>query len=160
MAQGYKLVTRKVTDLKGGAAQEKIYAIPDYNGHTDMDTLCVMIGARSTVSSADVKAVLDNLNFILDMELRAGRIVQLGEFGNFRLSLSSNGASDKKSFSQADVKGARVIFTPGASLRNTKSWSPSPLPKRRKTKAAAPKGAAEAATDRKSSNVLIGKIEN
>ncbi len=49
------------------------------------------------------------------MELRAGRIVQLGEFGNFRLSLSSNGASDKKSFSQADVKGARVIFTPGAS---------------------------------------------
>lgn len=54
------------------------------------------------------------------MELRAGRIVQLGEFGNFRLSLSSNGASDKKSFSQADVKGARVIFTPGASLRNTK----------------------------------------
>lgn len=75
MAQGYKLVTRKVTDLKGGAAQEKIYAIPDYNGHTDMDTLCVMIGARSTVSSADVKAVLDNLNFILDMELRAGRIV-------------------------------------------------------------------------------------
>ena len=74
-----------------------------------------MIGARSTVSSADVKAVMDNLNFILDMELRAGRIVQLGEFGNFRLSLSSNGASDKKSFSQADVKGARVIFTPGAS---------------------------------------------
>lgn len=120
MAQGYKLVTRKVTDLKGGAAQEKVYAIPDYNGYTDMETLCMTIGARSTVSSADVKAVLDNLNFVLDMELRAGRIVQLGEFGNFRLSLSSKGANDKKSFTQADVKGARVIFTPGASLRNTK----------------------------------------
>ena len=85
-----------------------------------METLCMTIGARSTVSSADVKAVLDNLNFVLDMELRAGRIVQLGEFGNFRLSLSSKGANDKKSFTQADVKGARVIFTPGASLRNTK----------------------------------------
>lgn len=120
MAQGYKLVTRKVSDLKGGAMQEKIYAIPAYNGYTDMESLCVLIGARSTVSSADVKAVLDNLNFILDVELRAGRIVQLGEFGNFRLSLSSKGANDKKSFTQADVKGARVIFTPGASLRNTK----------------------------------------
>ena len=32
----------------------------------------------------------------------------------------SKGADDKKSFTQADVKGARVIFTPGASLRNTK----------------------------------------
>lgn len=120
MAQGYKLVTRKVSDLKGGNVQEKVYAIPDYNGYTDMDTLCSIIGARSTVSSADVKAVLDNLNFVLDMELRAGRIVQLGEFGNFRLSLSSNGANDKKSFSAADVKGARVLFRPGAALRNTK----------------------------------------
>lgn len=77
MAQGYKLVTRKVTDLKSGAAQEKVYAIPDYNGYTDMETLCMTIGARSTVSSADVKAVLDNPNFVLDMELRAGRIVKL-----------------------------------------------------------------------------------
>ena len=79
MAQGYKLVTRKVTDLKGGAAQKKVYAIPDYNGYTDMETLCMTIGARSTVSSADVKAVLDNPNFVLDMELRAGRVVKLGE---------------------------------------------------------------------------------
>ena len=95
--------------LKGGAAQEKIYAIPDYNGHTDMDTLCVMIGARSTVSSADVKAVLDNLNFILDMELRAGRIVQLGEFGNFRLSLSSNGAV---SYTHLDVYKRQILRPP------------------------------------------------
>ena len=54
MAQGYKLVTRKVTDLKGGEVQEKIYAIPDYNGYIDMDTLCIMIGARSAFSSVDV----------------------------------------------------------------------------------------------------------
>ena len=54
MAQGYKLVTRKVTDLKGGEVQEKIYAIPDYNGYIDMDTLCIMISARSAFSSVDV----------------------------------------------------------------------------------------------------------
>ena len=119
MAQGFKLVLRP---SKPGEkdSEKKFYAVSKTNGTSSMKTLCKLISARSTVSSADVKAVLDNLNFILDMELRAGRIVQLGEFGNFRLSLSSNGASDKKSFSQADVKGARVIFTPGASLRNTK----------------------------------------
>ena len=119
MAQGFKLVLRP---SKPGEkdSEKKFYAVSKTNGTSSMKTLCKLITARSTVSSADVKAVLDNLNFILDMELRAGRIVQLGEFGNFRLSLSSNGASDKKSFTQADVKGARVIFTPGASLRNTK----------------------------------------
>ena len=78
-----------------------------------------MIGARSTVSSADVKAVLDNLNFVLDMELQAGRIVQLGEFGNFRLSLSSEGANDKEGFDRSMIVGARVIFTPGSSLKKT-----------------------------------------
>lgn len=118
MAQGYKLVTRKVTDLKGGAAVEKVYAIPDYNGDVGMDDLCELIGARSTVSSADVKAVLDNLNFVLCLELKAGRKVQLGEFGNFRLSLSSEGAADKDSFSHGNLKKARVIFAPGSSLRN------------------------------------------
>ena len=120
MAQGYKLVTRKVTDLKGGAAQEKIYAIPDYNGHTDMDTLCVMIGARSTVSSADVKAVLDNLNFVLDMELQEGRIVRLGDFGSFRISVSSDGVTDKKDFNTSMLRPPRIIFTPGGELKDTK----------------------------------------
>ncbi len=95
MAQGYKLVEKKNLGRDAAEQPTKVYAIPKYNGYTDMDTLCKMIGARSTVSSADVKAVLDNLNFVLDMELQAGRIVQLGEFGNFRL------------------------FTPGASLKKT-----------------------------------------
>jgi len=119
MAQGYKLVKRKVTDLKGGAATEKTYAIPKYNGYSDMTTLCKLISARSTVSSADVKAVLDNLNFALDVELQAGRIVQLGEFGNFRLSISSEGINSNDKFSPSKVKKARVIFTPGSSLRTT-----------------------------------------
>ena len=119
MAQGYKLVEKKNLGKDSAEQPTKVYAIPKYNGYTDMDTLCKMIGARSTVSSADVKAVLDNLNFVLDMELQAGRIVQLGEFGNFRLSLSSEGANDKEGFDRSMIVGARVIFTPGSSLKKT-----------------------------------------
>ena len=119
MAQGYKLVEKKNLGRDAAEQPTKVYAIPKYNGYTDMDTLCKMIGARSTVSSADVKAVLDNLNFVLDMELQAGRIVQLGEFGNFRLSLSSEGANDMEGFDRSMIVGARVIFTPGASLKKT-----------------------------------------
>ena len=111
MAQGYKLVEKKNLGRDAAEQPTKVYAIPKYNGYTDMDTLCKMIGARSTVSSADVKAVLDNLNFVLDMELQAGRIVQLGEFGNFRLSLSSEGANDMEGFDRSMIVGARMIFT-------------------------------------------------
>ncbi len=119
MAQGYRLVMKKNLSTKEGEPAKKAYAIPKYNGTTDMETLCRMIGARSTVSSADVKAVLDNLNFVLDMEMQAGRIVQLGEFGNFRLSLSSAGAATTDDFKPAMLRTARVIFTPGTQLKTT-----------------------------------------
>ena len=119
MAQGYKVVMKKNLSTKEGEPAQKAYAIPKYNGNTDMDTLCKVISARSSMSSADVKAVLDNLNFVLDMELQAGRIVQLGEFGNFRLSLSSDGADSRSGFSGSMLKKAKIIFTPGKSLKTT-----------------------------------------
>ena len=69
MAQGFKLVLRP---SKPGEkdSEKKFYAVSKTNGTSSMKTLCKLISARSTVSSADVKAVLDNLNFVLDMELQ------------------------------------------------------------------------------------------
>jgi predicted histone-like DNA-binding protein len=119
MAQGYKLVTRKVSDLKGGEKTEKVFAIAKYNGSTDIETVSKLIEARSAISSADVKAVLDNLNFVLGLELAAGRIVYLGELGTFRLTLRSSGATTKDKFTNSNVKKARLHFTPGANLRQT-----------------------------------------
>jgi len=72
------------------------------------------------VSSADVKAVLDNLNFVLDMELQEGRIVRLGDFGSFRISVSSDGVTDKKDFNSSMLRPPRIIFTPGGELKDTK----------------------------------------
>ena len=72
------------------------------------------------MSSADVKAVLDNLNFVLDMELQEGRIVRLGDFGSFRISVSSDGVTDKKVFNTCLWRPPRFIFTPGGELKDTK----------------------------------------
>ena len=119
MAQKYKLVMKKNLGKDADKTPRKLYAIPKYNGYTDMALLCKLISARSTASSADVKAVLDSLLFVLDLELQAGRIVNVAELGNFRLSLSSTGTETKKDFSQSKLKGARIIFTPGEALRNT-----------------------------------------
>ena len=47
------------------------------------------------------------------------RIVQLGELGNFRLSLSSEGTAERDDFSESKLRKARVIFTPGEALRTT-----------------------------------------
>lgn len=121
MALGYKLITRKVSDLKGGSAVEKKFASPVYGGYTEIEDLCKAISERSALSSADVKAVLDSLNYVLDIELRGGRIVRLGELGNFRMTFSSRGVEKAEKFNVAtDIVGARIIFTPGKSLKNSR----------------------------------------
>ena len=119
MAQGFKLVLRP---SKPGEkdSEKKFYAVSKTNGTSSMKTLCKLISARSTVSSADVKAVLDNLNFVLDMELQEGRIVRLGDFGSFRISVSSDGVTDKKDFNTSMLRPPRIIFTPGGELKDTK----------------------------------------
>lgn len=119
MAQNYKLVKR-MSKPGDTTSARKFYAVAKSNGMSDLGYLCKLISARSTVSSADVKAVLDSLNYVLDLELQAGRIVQLGEFGNFRLSVSSDGAETVKGFDSSLLREPKIIFTPGASLRETK----------------------------------------
>ena len=120
MSQGFKLVQRSSKPGEKDAAK-KYYAVAKSNGTSGLKHLCKMIAARSTVSSADVKAVLDNLNFVMDMELQEGRIVQLGEFGNFRLSVSSDGVDDEKAFDNSLLRKPKIIFTPGKELRETKA---------------------------------------
>ena len=47
---------------------------------------------RSTVSSADVKAVLDALQYEVMEALENGNTVRLGDLGSFRLTMKSQGA--------------------------------------------------------------------
>ena len=82
MAVKFKVVKRKVLN---GAEKDSVknYAIAKTSGTSDLNKLCKLICSRSTLSSADVKAVLDSLNWAMDLELSSGNVVQLGEFGNF-----------------------------------------------------------------------------
>lgn len=119
MAQGYVLVLRP--SEPGNKDSKKLYyAQSKSTGIVGLKYLAKFISARSTVSSADVKAVLDSLNWIIDAELQEGRIVQLGELGNLRISVSSEGVEDKTKFSTSMIRPPRLVFTPGSELRITK----------------------------------------
>lgn len=118
MALMYKKVRRKV--LAGeDAGKVKTYAMAKARGYSDMERLCELVSMRSAMSSADVKSILDSLNWAIGFELKVGNIVQVGEFGNFRLSLSSEGTEKEEDFSGHMIKKSRIIFSPGKSLRRT-----------------------------------------
>ena len=62
-----------------------------------------------------------SLNWAMDLELSSGNVVQLGEFGNFRMSINSEGTNTPEDFDATKIKGARIIFFPGLDLRTTRN---------------------------------------
>ena len=83
----------------------------------NLSTICDLIEKRSTVSSADAKAVLDALQFEIKEALKRGDSVRLGDLGSFRLTLGSLGVEKPEDLTTSDIKTVRVRFTPSATLQ-------------------------------------------
>lgn len=118
MATTYKLVQRRNMHKDAPAGSKLFYAQAKSMGTSGMERLCSMISERSTVSSADVKAVLDSLIYVMKLELSDAKIVQLGEFGNFRVTFGSAGTETEKDFTASKIRRPKYTFTPGKALRD------------------------------------------
>lgn len=81
-----------------------------------LDKIAELIEKRSTVASADIKAVLDALQFEILNALEEGFSVRLGDVGSFRATLTSRSAATEEEFLPSNIKGIRVRFTPSAKL--------------------------------------------
>lgn len=76
---------------------------------------------RSTVSSADVKAVLDALQYEVIEALENGNTVRLGDLGSFRLTMKSQGvetATEAKKKGALLIKKVNVQFTKSTAMRD------------------------------------------
>lgn len=121
MSQKFKLVKRKNLGKDAATIPQKVYAQAINNGYVTFDELCQEISESCTLTSADIKAVMDRMNSTLDRNLRAGRIVQFGEIGNFRLAVGSSGSETETAFSSSMIRTPKIVFTPGRSLRSTRA---------------------------------------
>ena len=80
------------------------------------------IEKRSTVSSADVKAVLDALQYKVIETLENGNTMRLGDIGSFCLTIKVEGAATAV---EAKTKGAKLIkqvngqFTKSTAIRDS-----------------------------------------
>lgn len=120
MSQKYRLVKIKNMGKDQAEVPEKFHAYPVNNGYVSFDELCVDISEGCTLTSADVKAVMDRMNYELDKHLRAGRIVQFGEIGSFRLSVGSSGSATEKDFQNSQIRTPKVVFVPGRRLQTAR----------------------------------------
>ena len=72
-------------------------------------------------SRGTVKGVLSDAVSCLVEQLLEGKKVQLGELGNFWVSLTSIGAENMETFSASNIKEVNIIFTPGEDFENLRS---------------------------------------
>ncbi len=94
-------------------AARKFYAVAVSKDKVDLRTLSTEISKISTVSSIDTMAVLESLIQVIPEYLLEGRTIKLGEFGTFRLTISSDGADTAESFTSSMIKKVKLNFRPG-----------------------------------------------
>ena len=117
MPVNYKLI-KKCIGKFGAGKTEKYYAIVSHSGTFDLDAVCEAVENRSHLNSAAVKSILDSFCYIIRRELQEGRIVQLGELGSFRLSLSSDGVDNPDEFiANRNIRSSSLIFCPGKKIK-------------------------------------------
>ena len=88
------------------------------SGTMKIQAVTAEIEKRSTVSSADVKAVLDALQFEVKQALADGHTVRLGDLGSFRPTVAAAKGSDgKEEVTARQISHVRVRFTPSSQLQ-------------------------------------------
>jgi predicted histone-like DNA-binding protein len=115
MSVKYNLVERgnpqKPTEPK------KIYASAIADGEVSQRDISKEIEEMTALSEPDVASALSAFRKILQRKLAEGRIVRLGEFGSFQVSLSSEGAVTADKFSPSTINDVKIVFRPGTELK-------------------------------------------
>ncbi|MDY3339101.1 HU family DNA-binding protein [Riemerella anatipestifer] len=112
----YKVIQKGQPGVAGGG-EKKYYASANVVSEKTLAGLTKDIEKISTVSGADIRAVLYALVDVMQSSLAEGQIIRLGELGSMRVSISSEGKAKEEEVTPAAIKNAKVVFTPGSDLK-------------------------------------------
>lgn len=118
MALMYHLVKRPDKSKNAAANSQLFYGQIRAQQTLTFNKLCEVIAASSTASRGDVMLVIDGLLTVMQQHLENGEVVEMGEFGKFRMLAGSKGIAKEEDFTTALFKKGRIIFTPGSRLRD------------------------------------------
>lgn len=117
MSIKFKAIERGQPGVPGGGTKQW-YATNVVQGERNIAQLTKSIEKISTVSGADIRAVLYALVDVCNDELANGNIVGIGDMGSLRVSISSSGVLNEEEVTSALIKKGKILFTPGPLLVN------------------------------------------
>ena len=116
MSVKYKVIEKGQPGVAGGGVK-KYYATSVFTGEKNLEQLTKSIEKISTVSGADIRAVLYAMVDVITEELSDSQIVRLGELGSLRLNVSSEGKDASKDINASAIRSTKLVFTPGKKLK-------------------------------------------
>ena len=116
MALNYSVALRPNPQDKEAAP--KAYATAQINGELSLKQLSRRVASQTTVSRADVVAVLTATVENLLEALQEGKQVDFGELGKFRLQIVSEGTNTLAEFTSTNIKKVNIQYIPGADLKS------------------------------------------
>ena len=117
MALKYHLVQRLDKSKDAAAGSKLYYGQIRAQQKLEFNKLCEIIASYSTASRGDVMLVIDGLLYVMRQHLENGEVVQVGDFGNFRMLAGSKGTAVADDFTTSLFKKGRIVFTPGPMLK-------------------------------------------
>lgn len=116
MSVNYSLA---LMSTKPGDAQAKklYYAKAQADGVVTMDDMAEDISYATSLTDGDVLNVLRALIRQMKVNLAAGKIVKMENFGSFQIQVCSKGTETKKEFTAANITAAHIQFRPGKMVK-------------------------------------------
>lgn len=111
------VVTQRVNP-KDLEAPRKFYGIAKSSGEETVRQLATEISKRTNLSTAEVYATIEAFIDLIPERIAEGKIVRIGDFGSFSVSISSEGVDKEESFTAANIKGNSLNFRPGKLVQN------------------------------------------
>jgi predicted histone-like DNA-binding protein len=96
----------------------KYYAHIIGEGKTTLNDLAKHAASTSTVSKADILAVLESTFTKIAEDVADGRIVYVGEYFTLQAGGTSTGVATEKEVNAATIKTVRTIFRPGKMIKD------------------------------------------
>ena len=121
---------------KADITETKAYGTAQIDEKLTFDDFCAHIADHnSPFSKGTIQGVLTDAVHCLREQLLAGNSIQLGDLGNFRVELATEGADTTDEFNASKIKEVNVCWTPGPDFKNLRDAATFQLVPSRKAQA-------------------------
>lgn len=89
----------------------------------DTDNLCEHISEKCSLTSADVKAVIEALVKEISLELKSGNRIRVGDLGIFSAAISSEVVDTKEDLKPKKVRVKTISYLPSVRLKDAMRYT-------------------------------------